>query len=48
MDENPFWRLAMFDEFFYRRRKNKGMLVLMIALMLMGAGLFALGFLYLF
>jgi hypothetical protein len=48
MDEIPIWRLAMFDEFFYRRRRNKGLLVLMIALMLMGAGLFALGFLYLF
>jgi len=38
----------MFDEFFYRRRKNKGMLVTMIALLVLGAGMFALGFLYLF
>lgn len=36
----------MFDEFFYRRRKNKGMLILMIALILLGVGMFALGFMY--
>ncbi len=38
----------MFDEFFYRRRKSKGILVLMIALMLLGAGLFVGGIFYLF
>lgn len=38
----------MFDEFFYRRRKNKGMLVVMIGLILLGIGMFAMGFLYLF
>ncbi|EJL47730.1 hypothetical protein PMI08_00254 [Brevibacillus sp. CF112] len=38
----------MFDEFFYRRRKNKGLLVVMIALILLGIGMFAMGFFYLF
>jgi hypothetical protein len=38
----------MFDEFFYRRRKNKGMLILMIAILIMGIGMFAMGFLYLY
>ncbi len=38
----------MFDEFFYRRRKNKGMLVVMIALIVLGIGMFAMGFLYMF
>ncbi|CAM5794948.1 hypothetical protein BBOR36S_03676 [Brevibacillus borstelensis] len=38
----------MFDEFFYRRRKNKTMLVLMIGLIILGIGLFAMGFLYMF
>lgn len=37
----------MFDEFFYRRRKNKGLLFLMIALIILGVGMFALGFIYL-
>jgi hypothetical protein len=37
----------MFDEFFYRRRKSKAILALMIGLMLLGVGLFALGILYL-
>lgn len=38
----------MFDEFFYRRRKNKGLYATMIALIVLGIGMFALGFLYLF
>lgn len=38
----------MFDEFFYRRRKNKGLLILMIALIILAVGMFAMGFLYLF
>jgi hypothetical protein len=38
----------MFDEFFYRRRKSKGILAVMIALMLLGAGLFIAGLFYLF
>lgn len=38
----------MFDEFFYRRRKNKGLLAVMIALIILGIGMFAAGFLYLF
>ncbi|KNB73712.1 membrane protein [Brevibacillus reuszeri] len=38
----------MFDEFFYRRRKNKGLYFVMIALIILGIGMFAMGFLYLF
>ena len=38
----------MFDDFFYRRRKNKGMLIAMIALIVLGIGMFAMGFLYMF
>lgn len=37
----------MFDEFFYRRRKNKSMLILMIGCMLLGAAMIAAGFLFL-
>lgn len=33
----------MFDEFFYRRRKNKGMLFAMIGMLVMGIALFAAG-----
>ncbi|GED34433.1 hypothetical protein BCE02nite_55740 [Brevibacillus centrosporus] len=38
----------MFGEFFYRRRKNKGLLVTMIALIVLGIGMFVMGFLYMF
>jgi hypothetical protein len=38
----------MFDEFFYRRRKNKGLFITMIALIVLGIGMFALGFLFMF
>jgi hypothetical protein len=38
----------MFDEFFYRRRKSKGILVFMVLLMLLGVGLFVGGLFYLF
>lgn len=38
----------MFDEFFTRRRNNRPMLFFMIFLILLGVGLFAAGFLYLF
>lgn len=38
----------MFDEFFYRRRKNKGLLIVMVALIVIGIGMFGLGFLYMF
>ncbi|CAM3373535.1 hypothetical protein BRIN106911_09590 [Brevibacillus invocatus] len=33
----------MFDEFFYRRRKNKGMYILMIIFAILGIGMFAMG-----
>jgi len=48
MDYFTAGRLTMFDEFFYRRRKNKGLYFVMIALILLGIGMFAMGFLYLF
>lgn len=38
----------MFDEFFYRRRKNKGLLIVMIALIVLGIGMFGMGFVYMF
>lgn len=38
----------MFDEFFYRRRKNKGMLYLMIAFLILAIGMMAAGVYYLF
>jgi hypothetical protein len=41
-------RLTMFDEFFYRRRKNKGLFIVMIALIVLGIGMFGMGFLYMF
>lgn len=37
----------MFDEFFYRRRKNKGMLILMIIFAILGVGMLAMGVLFL-
>ncbi|EST56698.1 membrane protein [Brevibacillus panacihumi W25] len=37
----------MFDEFFYRRRKNKGMLILMIIFAILGVGMLAMGILFL-
>lgn len=38
----------MFDEFFYRRRKNKGLFIVMIALIVLGISMFGMGFLYMF
>ncbi|GEM_PF-4339461 len=38
----------MFDEFFQRRKNNGPMLYFMIFLILLGVGLFAAGFVYLF
>lgn len=38
----------MFDEFFYRRRKNKAILIVMVAMMVLGVALFTMGILYLF
>jgi hypothetical protein len=37
----------MFDEFFYRRRKNKTLLFVMTAFILAGIALFAAGICYL-
>jgi len=37
----------MFDEFFYRRRKNKGMFILMIIFAILGVGMLAMGILFL-
>jgi hypothetical protein len=37
----------MFDEFFYRRRKNKGLYFLMIGMMAMAAVMVVMGVLYL-
>lgn len=37
----------MFDEFFYRRRKNKGMLILMTIFAILGVGMLAMGILFL-
>lgn len=37
----------MFDEFFYRRRKNKGLYYFMIGMMVLAVAMLAMGILYL-